>query len=178
MTFARVRALIVVAVLFIAAGVVVIMAIGRDTQTQAATGGACAGGLVPAKIKMPDQRDQVTINVLNGTTKAGLAERVGEEFANRGFKINQKTSAPDNQRTNEIAVITYGPDAVGAAWLVSAYFLVDEAKMHFDIKRKGSEVNVVIGENFQQLATTTEVNQSIAALGNPLPPAGTCEANE
>jgi hypothetical protein len=177
MTFARVRALIVVAVLFIGAGVVVIMAIGRDTQTQASTGGSCTAGLVPAKIKMPDQRGQVTLNVFNGTSKAGLAESVGGEFKNRGFKVNKMGNAPDNQKTDQIAVITYGPDAVGAAWLVSAYFLVDEAKMKWDIKRKGAEVDVVIGEKFQQLATTTEVNQSIAALGNPQLPDGTCEAD-
>src|SRR5258708_40012566 len=100
MTFARVRALIVVAVLFIAAGVVVIMAIGRDTQTQAAAGGACAGGLGPGEIKMPGPRDQGTIKVLKGTTKAGLAQRVGEEFAHRGFKNNQKKSAPAHPRAN------------------------------------------------------------------------------
>ena len=175
MTFARVRALIVVAVLFITGGVVVIMAIGRDTQTQASTGSACAGGLVPAKIKMPE-RNQVTLNVYNGTSKVGLAEQVGGEFKNRGFNIAKTETAPDNRKSDQIAVITYGPDAVGAAALVSAYFLVDEAKMEFDIKRKGAEVDVVIGTRFQQLATTTEVNQSIAALGNPQLPPGTCEA--
>jgi hypothetical protein len=174
MTFARVRALIVVTVLFITAGVVVFMAIGRDTQTQASAKAACPAGLVPAKIKMPE-RNAVTINVLNGTTTVGLAEKVALEFKNRGFNINKTETAPDDRKTDQIAVITYGPDAIGAAWLVSAYFLVNEAKMKFDIKRKGAEVDVVIGTRFQQLATTTEVNQSIAALGNPQLEPGTCD---
>ena len=177
MTFARVRALIVVAVLFIAAGVVVIMAIGRDTQTSASTTDTC-GGLVPAKIKMPNDRGQITINVFNGTSKTGLAQQVGGEFANRGFKVGKTDTLPDDKKLDEIAVITYGPEAVGAATLVSAYFLVDGASMKWDIKRKGPEVDVTIGEKFQQLATTTEVNQSIAALGNPNLPEGTCEADE
>jgi hypothetical protein len=177
MTFARVRALIFVAVLFIGAGVVVVMAIGRDTQTQASTENACEDGLVPAKIKMPE-RDKVTINVLNGTTKVGLAQQVGGEFKNLGFKINKTEDTPDHKTYDNIAVITYGPDAVGAAWLVSAYFLVDQAQMKFDIKRKGAEVDVIIGAAFQQLATTSEVNQSIAALGNPQLEEGTCEAKE
>jgi hypothetical protein len=37
-------------------------------------------------------------------------------------------------------------------------------------------VDVVIGNQFRQLATETEVRQSIAALGNPEPPPGTCRA--
>jgi hypothetical protein len=174
MTFARVRALIFVAVLFITAGVVVIMAITKDTQTKV-TGPltSCPSGLVPAKIKMPE-RDQVTINVFNGTKKVGLAKEIGEEFKNRGFNVHKTDTLPGNKTENEIAEITYGPEAVGAAWLVSAYFLVDEAEMNFDIKRKGAEVDVIIGTKFQQLATTTEVNQSIAALGNPPLPEGTC----
>jgi LytR cell envelope-related transcriptional attenuator len=176
MTFARVRALIVVMVLFVTAGVVVIMAIQRDTQTPAAAKASCVAGLVPAKIKMPD-RNAVTINVLNGTSRVGLAEQVAGDFKNRGFNIKKTETAPDNQKTDQIAEINYGPEAVGAASLVSAYFLVDEAKMNFDIKRTGAEVDVVLGTRFQQLATTTEVNQSIAALGNPALPPGTCDAS-
>ena len=174
MTFARVRALIFVAVLFITAGVVVIMAIGRDTQTQAAASGSCPPGAVPAKIKMPENRDEVTLNVYNGTPRVDLAKQIGGEFANRGFKINKTETAPDGQIVEEIAVITYGPEAIGAAWLVSAYFLVDAAKMNFDIERTGAEVDVTIGTKFLQLATTTEVNQSLGDLGAPQAPTETC----
>jgi hypothetical protein len=176
MTFSRVRALIIVAVLFITAGVVVLMAIGRDTQTRTTASNSCPQGLVPAKIKMPE-RNEVTINVFNGTPRAGLAQQIGSEFKNRGFNINKMDTAADGKTYDEIAVITYGPDAIGAAWLISAYFLVDEATMHFDIKRKGPEVDVIIGIKFQQLATTTEVNQSIAALGKPRLEEGTCDAD-
>ena len=35
----------------------------------------------------------------------------------------------------------------------------------------------MIGTDFQQLGTTTEVNQSLAALGNPVLPAGACAAD-
>jgi hypothetical protein len=175
MTFARVRALIFVAVLFITAGVVVIMAIGRDTQTKPISADPCPSGLVAARTKMPE-RGEVTVNIFNGTAKVGLAQQVGGEFKNRGFNVKKTGTVPGNKLSPEIAEITYGPEAVGAAALVSAYFLVDEAKMNFDIKRKGAEVDVVVGTRFQQLATTTEVNQSIAALGNPELPEGTCEA--
>lgn len=176
MTFTRVRALIIVAVLFITAGVVVIMAIGRDRQTQQTTQSSCPPGLVPAKIKMPE-RNEVTINVFNGTSRVDLAQQLRGEFKTRGFNVNPPPTTPPEAKTyDQIALITYGPDAVGAAWLVSAYFLVNEADMDFDIHRKGAEVDVLVGEKFLQLATSTEVNQSIAAIGNPGLEEGTCEA--
>src|SRR4051794_239466 len=68
MTFSRVRALIFVAVLFVTATIVVVMAIGRDTQTKITHRESCAAGEVPAKNDMPE-RNQVTVNVYNGTQR-------------------------------------------------------------------------------------------------------------
>jgi hypothetical protein len=175
MTFARVRALIFVGVLFVTACVLVIMAVTRDTQTKPRVANECPAGLVPAHTTMPE-RNQVKINVFNGTKIVGLAQQVGGEFKNRGFDVKKMATAPRNKiYNNDIAIIRYGPEAVGAAQLVRANFLLeaDEA-MQFDIRRKGPEVDVTIGVRFQQLGTTTEVNQSIAALGEPELPPGTC----
>ena len=69
----------------------------------------------------------------------------------------------------------YGPEAVGSAWLLRAYFL-NQADAQYDAKRKGVVVDVVIGSSFQQLATTTEVNQSLVELGEPELPVGACVA--
>jgi len=178
MTFSRVRALIFVAVLFVTAGIVVIMAVSRDSQNKASQTLSCAAGEVPAHNDMPKQ-DTVTINVYNGTSRVGLAEDIGAQFKNRGFKVAKMETAPpaaNGKPYDNVATITYGPDAVGSAYLVSAYFLVKVATMHFDIKRKGAVVDVVLGTQFQQLATTTEVNQSIAVIGKPPLEKGTCEA--
>ena len=174
MTFTRVRALIFIAVLFVTAGVVVLTAINRDTQILPPAD-KCAPGDIRANITVPE-RPQVTINVYNGTSRVGLAEQIGGEFKNRGFNIGKMETAPDGQPYEGIAVITFGPDAVGASWLVSAYFLADEAEMSFDRERTGAEVDVTLGALFQQLATSTEVNQSIAQKGSPELYPGTCAA--
>ena len=174
MTFARVRALIFVAVLFVTAGVVVIMAVNRDTQTRPRAANDCPPGLVPANIT-PPERESVKLNVYNGTKIVGLAEKLAGEFKNRGFDVKKTGSVAGNKVYEEIAVIRYGPRAVGAAWLVRAHFLlVEEDPMEFDLKREDDVVDVIVGARFQQLATTTEVNQSIAALGPPQLPPGTC----
>jgi LytR cell envelope-related transcriptional attenuator len=178
MTFSKVRALIFVAVLFVTAGIVVIMAIGRDTQTKASHNAACAPGEVPAHNDMPE-KNQVKINVFNGTSRVDLAADIGGQFKNRGFVVGKMETAPpkaDGKPYDNIATIVYGPDAVGAAYEVSAYFLANQATMQFNIKRKGSEVDVILGTAFQQLATSTEVNQSIAIIGRPPLEPGTCEA--
>jgi LytR cell envelope-related transcriptional attenuator len=174
MTFTRVRAMIFIAVLFVTAGVVVLTAINRDTQILPIAD-KCAPGDIRANITVPE-RYQVTINVFNGTNRIGLAEQVGGEFENRGFNVAKMETAPDGKPYEDIAMITFGPDALGASWLVSAYFLVDEAEMNFDRERTGSEVDVTLGAKFQQLATSTEVNQSIAAKGSPELYPGTCAA--
>jgi hypothetical protein len=74
---------------------------------------------------------------------------------------------------NQVAVVRYGPQTVGAAWLIRAYFL-NESLNQFDKGRQDDKVEIILGARFKQLPTTTEVNQSIAALGNPQLPEGTC----
>ena len=75
-----------------------------------------------------------------------------------------------------MAVLRYGPKAVGSAHLLKAYFL-DEAEPEYDPNREDDIVDVVIGNSYQQLATTTEVNQALGELGAPKLPAGTCPAD-
>lgn len=172
MTFARVRALIVVGVLFVAAVVFVIIALVRDSQHDAVAQG-CPAGSVMANVTLPDTPAEVTIKVFNGTTTARLAESVTDDFRNRNFKTLKP--AENKKRFKGVAQLRYGPDAVGAAQLVKAYFLA-QAEPLYDPKRKGAVVDVVIGSQYQQLATTTEVNQSLVELGEPDVPPGACAA--
>jgi LytR cell envelope-related transcriptional attenuator len=177
MTFARVRALIIVGVLFVAASVTVVLALTKDTQSRFHLGGQCPAGMVPVSLTLPEHHKDVKLNVYNGTRIVGLANRVGTEFSNREFNVQKMRDAPGRKIYDTIAEIHYGPRTVGAAWLMRAYFL-GEAEMVFDLKRKDDVVDVIVGTQFQQLATTTEVNQSIAQLGTPDLPPGTCDVSK
>ena len=172
MSFARVRALVVIGVLAVAAVVFVIVALVRDSQ-QGATAGGCPKGSVLADVSLPDTPGEVTLKVYNGTDTAGLGENVTEAFANRGFKTQKP--AENKKKFKGVAQLRYGPEAVGAAHLLKAYFLA-RAEPQYSPKRKGAVVDVVIGSEFQQLATTTEVNQSLVELGEPEVPPGACVA--
>ncbi|HEU5108960.1 MAG TPA: LytR C-terminal domain-containing protein [Micromonosporaceae bacterium] len=171
MSFARVRALVVIAALTVAAIIFVVVALVRDSQTGAATAAGCPDGFVIANVTLPEPKD-VKIKVFNGTGLAGQAERVADDFRNRRFQVDKKT-ATERKAVEGVAVLRYGPEAVGASHLLRAYFL-DEAETVYQRQRKGPVVDVIIGTEFQQLGTTTEVNQSIGALGNPPLPPGAC----
>ncbi|MDI6103284.1 LytR C-terminal domain-containing protein [Actinoplanes sp. NEAU-A12] len=170
MSFARVRALVVVGVLTVAAVVFVVVALFRDTQRDLASGG-CPAGAPLADIRLPNDPAKVTIKVFNGTKRADLAEQVSNEFANRRFVVQEvgKTKT----KVEGVAEIRYGPDTVGKAHLLQAYFLA-HSTMVYNAKREGDVVDIIIGDKFQALATTTEVNQSLGAEGEPTLPPGAC----
>lgn len=172
LSFARVRAIAIVAVLVLGALVSIVLAVTRDSEFAAAEEGQCDEGSVVANLEMPDAQN-MKINVFNATDQSGLATQVGENFANRDFEVLAQEDDPLDTEVSGVAVLRYGPQTVGAAHVLQAYFL-NTASADFDIDREGDVVDVVIGNEFRQLATPTEVRQSIAALGHPVPPPGTC----
>ena len=72
-------------------------------------------------------------------------------------------------------MLRYGPKSVGSAHLLKAYFL-NEAEAEYNPARTDDIVDVVIGDSFKQLATTTEVNQALVELASPELPPESCEA--
>ncbi|TDC61676.1 LytR family transcriptional regulator [Micromonospora sp. KC207] len=170
MSFARVRALVVVGLLAVVALVFVVVALVRDTQGKGGVAGGCPEGAPLADVALHENKD-VKINVYNATDEVGLASKVADDFRNRKFQVKKEGNA--KQQLDGVAVLRYGPKGVGSAHLLRAYFL-NNAEPQFDIKRKDDTVDVILGNNFAQLATTTEVNQSLGDLGAPVAPAGTC----
>ncbi|MFI5936527.1 LytR C-terminal domain-containing protein [Actinoplanes sp. NPDC051494] len=170
MSFTRVRAFIVLGVLTITALVVVIVAVVKDTQ-----GGPVADrckGLVVVNATLPKSTEEVTVKVYNGTKQVGLGSAVTTHFSNRGFKTEKPEEA--KKAVKDVAVLRYGPEGLSATWLIQAFFL-NQATPEYNPKRKGATVDVIVGNGYQQLATPTEVNQSLSTLDQELPP-GSCAA--
>ncbi|SDT78055.1 LytR C-terminal domain-containing protein [Actinoplanes derwentensis] len=171
MSFARVRALVVVGVLAVAAIVFVVVTLVRDSQRGLSNGGACPAGAPLADIRLPTDPVDVVVKVYNGTNRAGLAEQVTTEFQNRRFSV--KNPGKSKTKFDGVAEIRFGPETAGDAQLLRAYFLA-QSKMVYNAKRTGGVIDIVIGNQFQALATTTEVNQSLGSLGEPTLPPGSC----
>ena len=175
MTIARLRALIIMGVLFLAAVVVITVALIRDKQDDAQAAANCGDGDVPANLKMPDDMATIKLNVLNATASPGVAGKVADDFRSNLFTVVKEDTAPPPP-LNGIAELRYGPKVVGAAWVVRAYFL-NKADLKFDINRQDDTVDVVIGTKFLELASFTDQRQSLGQAGKPLLPPGTCDAN-
>lgn len=175
MSLARARALALVTALVVAALILVIVAVVKDKQSKASySAGGCPAGAVKISTKPLPDTAHVKINVYNGTGQAGRASGVADDLRNRGFQV-QKVG--DAAHFNGVAKIAYGPKEVAASNVVRAYFLNAADDGGFDIKRTDDVIDVTIGTQFQQLGTKTDVNQSLAQLGNPSPPPGTCDVS-
>jgi LytR cell envelope-related transcriptional attenuator len=132
----------------------------------------CPGGGRPVDLHIPNSWDEVPLTIYNGTRIDGLAGSVVSELTARG--IGAAVGGNSAQEYTGVALIRYGPAAVGAGWITQALFN-NQAELRFDLEDSESTVEVTIGTQFDSLGTTTEVNQSLAALGPPNPPPGTCD---
>jgi hypothetical protein len=120
------------------------------------------------------RKDEIKIKVLNATERPGLADSVGTEFANRTLRVVGKGNS--KVAVDGVALLRYGPAAVGSAYVVGAYFL-NAAELEYAPARTGDVVDVLIGSDFKQLATQTEFSASIAelaAVGQPTLPPRSC----
>jgi LytR cell envelope-related transcriptional attenuator len=129
----------------------------------------CPPGTIPVHVFLPDRR-QVSVNVYNGTSKVNLATTVAQELSSRGLVVRAVSAASGGPYPQTL--MRFGPDGVGAAWELRAYF--PDARSEFDAARKGAPVDVILGATFSNVPTATEINQAIAQLGQVVPPAGTC----
>src|SRR5690349_9358208 len=114
MSFARLRALIVMGVLFVSATAVLTFAIITDGQNDAQAAVGCGAGDVPANLQMPDDNSTVKLNVFNATASPGLAGQVASEFKSQRFQVVKEDTAPPPV-LKAVAELRYGPKAVGAA---------------------------------------------------------------
>lgn len=174
MTFARVRALVVVGVLVVFALVFVAVALVRDSQGGEVAAASCPEGWPQGDLVLREAKD-IKINVFNATDTVGLADSVAQDFAGREFQVQKKGNDPQKKAVEGVALLRYGPKAIGSSQVLQAFFL-GKAATQYDPKREDDLVDVVLGDQFQQLATPTEVNQSLVDLGSPQLPPGTCAA--
>jgi hypothetical protein len=171
MTFTRVRALLFVGLLVLAAAVVAAVVMAKDSQRDAAVA-ACPADWPRANMALSATRD-IVVAVFDGARATGTAATVAGDFRDRGFQVRPLRKAGEPEKVAGVAVLRYGPDAVGAAHVVRAYFL-GKATMDYDAGRRGGQIDVVIGERFQSLAQPTDVNIALADLGHPKVPPGAC----
>jgi hypothetical protein len=90
-----------------------------DTSTEAEPTEICRTPTVKAPAELLDPA-AVTVNVANGTARAGLAVAAADALVARGFVVDQIANT-DRPVTRGVAVVRYRKDDLDAAVTVAAY---------------------------------------------------------
>lgn len=114
----------------------------------------------PGALPLPP--GEVTVTVLNGTTRSGLAGDISEQLAERGYTVED----PGNTRqASGPATVVHGPDGYLAARSLQAQ--VQESQLRLDEGQEGAGVRLLIGDGFTGLqegaAATTALEQPVEA---------------
>lgn len=121
-------------------------------STADVTAGATAGPLTPS---------QITVNVYNSTTRAGLASDTAKSVKERGFVIGKVANDPLKKNVQGTAELRFGQSGQTAAALVAT--LVTGTTPVIDA-RPDATVDLVVGAGFQGL---TPVSTASALPPNP-----------
>ncbi|WNI16504.1 LytR C-terminal domain-containing protein [Actinacidiphila sp. ITFR-21] len=116
----------------------------------------------------------VTLNVLNATSRGGLAKTTADALAGRGFKVARFGNAPDgyDQKVTQSALLVAGP--AGEAAAREAGTQVAGSTVRIDPHRKDKTVDLLIGNAFATLATPAQAAAARVVAANPPPPKPVC----
>jgi hypothetical protein len=106
---------------------------------------------------------QVTSNVFNATTRAGLAKRTSAELQSRGFVIGRVANDPLSKKVTGVAEIRYGASGLANAQLMRYYVI---GAVLVKDGRKDASIDVVLGDKFKVVTPQKAVD---AALKKPTP---------
>jgi hypothetical protein len=138
---------------------------GIGFATSAAGPSGCAE---PVDLSLPNRPGDVDVRIVDATGR-DVAEEVAKDLRDRDFPAKILMTAHELLGNQQVGEIRYGPLAVGDATLIQAY-LLGQAEPVFEPDRADATIDLVVGPAFQQFGTPTEVNQSLAFLGQDAMP--------
>jgi hypothetical protein len=140
----------------------------RTDRTTGASPSAASATALPAPGK-------ITVNVLNATTRSGLAKKTADELRKRGFRIGEVGNAPARfDKKVKGTGLLLGPAAALKTALPVLGTQLPAAEHRTDAARKGAAVDLVIGDKFTGLAKKAQADTALAALKKtPKPAAST-----
>ncbi|GAB3620855.1 hypothetical protein GCM10027417_21160 [Glutamicibacter endophyticus] len=102
----------------------------------------------------PPPAAEVSVRVINATTRGGLASRTSQDLVERGFDIHAATSGSSDYAEQTGAVIA-GPKGYAAALAIQRQ--VPNAVFVFDENRTDAIVDLELGAEFESLARERKV---------------------
>ncbi|MEV8088730.1 LytR C-terminal domain-containing protein [Streptomyces nigra] len=119
--------------------------------------------------KLP-KPDAITVNVLNATTRGGLAKKTADELKKRGFKIGDVGNASKeyDKKVKGTGLLLGPASSLNTSLPVLATQLT-AAERRTDAARKGAAVDLIIGDAFKELTKKADAGKALAALAEPEP---------
>ncbi|MEV6961907.1 LytR C-terminal domain-containing protein [Streptomyces sp. NPDC051207] len=128
---------------------------------------ASPSGVAPAALPAPGK---ITVNVLNATTRAGLAKKTADELKKRGFRIGTVGNA-SKQYDKKVkgTGILLGPTPALKTSLPVLGTQLTTAERRADAARKGADVDLIIGNAFKTLTPKADASKALTKLKAPAP---------
>lgn len=142
---------------------------GGGSQAAAGTGPDCTAKPSPTPAKVFPKPGTITVNVLNATTKSGLAKQTADELKKRGFRIGQvgNATARYDKKVTGPALLLGPKNALDSSLPVLGTQLTG-AQLRSDTRAK-PEVDLIIGNGFKNLSTKPAADRAMTALTTPKP---------
>ncbi|WP_307179922.1 LytR C-terminal domain-containing protein [Streptomyces africanus] len=123
----------------------------------------------PRAKALPEPR-AITVNVLNATTRGGLAKKTADELKKRGFKIGDVGNAPQryDKKVKGTGVLL-GPASALHTSLQVLGTQLPGAERRTEAARKGTDLDLVIGDGFKELAKKPDADRALTELATPEP---------
>ncbi|MCX4699590.1 LytR C-terminal domain-containing protein [Streptomyces sp. NBC_01373] len=134
-----------------------------DCATRATpSASASAGGAAAVR------PSQITVNVFNATPRSGLAKKTADELKKRGFKIGDVGNASkDYDKKVKGTGVLLGPASSLNTSLPVLATQLSTAERRTDAARKGTELDLVIGNAFKDLNSKADADRALAKLAAP-----------
>ncbi|WP_258575335.1 LytR C-terminal domain-containing protein [Streptomyces shenzhenensis] len=143
----------------------------EDCVKRAAASASPTAGTSATVLSKPAQ---ITVNVYNATTRTGLAKDTADALKKRGFKIGDIGNAPAkfDQKVKGTAILV-GPASALKTSLPVLATQVTAADQRTEAGRKGTAVDLILGDAFKTLTPQATAAKAITALSAPRPTAST-----
>jgi hypothetical protein len=149
-------ALVALVALLLLTGIVWWRVLHRGGATNAAA--QCSTHTSAPAITLPAPQ-QVSIRVLNSTSRSGIASRARTTLASDGFNI-PRAAGNDNPKSHirGVAEIRYGPGAAKGAQLLHYYL---PGALMVTTQSKGSTIILSLGDKYRSVASASSVTAAL-----------------
>ncbi|MEU8958778.1 LytR C-terminal domain-containing protein [Streptomyces sp. NPDC048518] len=139
---------------------------GDDTAGHSAASAAAAKGKAGKPLPKPKQ---ITVNVFNATPRGGLAKSTADELKKRGFAIGKVGNATKefDKKVKGTGMLLGAKAAADTSLPVLGTQLAG-AELKSDVRKTG-DVDLIIGNQFKNLAKKEDADKALAALAKPEP---------